>query len=74
MRISTSTYVSLFCEVKVPKRNDTQWQPTHLASRSWFILPFSSKPQKTIGLLGQMTNSSTGAGNIQDKPRASFHA
>ena len=48
------------------KETTLQEQGAHLMPRSWFLMPISKK--KKPKLPGEMTDSRTGPGSMQDKP------
>lgn len=63
------TYISLFCQLKGPRSNDSPEKTSTSAPRPWFLSPVSE-----IGTmaLGETANSRTEIGNIQDEIEASY--
>ena len=50
-------------------RHEKKQERAHLAHRSWFLIPFSSKRN---GFLGEMTDSRAGTGNTQNEHGTSY--
>lgn len=62
-------FISLFCQLKGPRSNDSPEKTSTPAPRPWFLLPFS---ETGTTALGEIANSRTETGNIQDEIEASY--
>lgn len=61
--------ISLFCQLKGPRSNDSPEKTSTPAPRPWFLLPFS---ETGTTALGEIASSRTETGNTQDEIEASY--